>query len=162
MKCEAELNEREQAILHAMERMKKIQFNQLYPSLSSGEQRLIHTVAACENGIKVSALAEELGMPMPAVSRMMRGLEMQDLIARKIVPHDRRSIIVTLTPKGEEAAKEMLSQLHSFLSSIFEPLNPEDFDRFLENWEIIMDRIETVLQEQLAHAEAQDSEPKQT
>lgn len=133
-----------------MNRLRKIQIFQLYPELTQGEAQLLTVVACRQDGITVSALAKQLDMPAPAVSRMMRGMESKGLIQRDILPRDRRNIIVTATPKGKEACNELKERFHCFFSELLKTVPSEDFDKLIENWNKLMDRMEVLLQQQTA------------
>lgn len=51
-------------------------------------------------GVRASALAEELGRSPAAMSRLLSGLEAKKLIARTPHPTDRRALVLTLTKRG--------------------------------------------------------------
>lgn len=54
-------------------------------------------------GISVSDIQQNLHISKPAVSQTLNNLEKKRYIVRTIDPDDRRKIMVTLTPMGEEA-----------------------------------------------------------
>jgi DNA-binding MarR family transcriptional regulator len=58
----------------------------------------------------LSAVADNLGLGLPATSRLVTGLVGKGLVARKSRPGDRRQVSLVLTPKGR-AAMNMNRQL---------------------------------------------------
>ena len=143
-----EMTEQERAILQTMGRLKKIHLWQLYPALSPGEGQLLCELLT-NDGVTVSALAETLGVPMPAVSRMLRDLEADGLITRQILPQDRRSIIVTITPEGRAVCGEMQARFHLFFRELTAPVSPESFDQLISGMNNMLDRMEDLLQKQI-------------
>lgn len=137
-------------IMQAMDRMRKIQIGRLYPALTPAEIHLLSVVMDSSEGLTVSALSERMDVPMSAVSRMMRSMEERSLIERKIMPQDRRSILVTITPDGRKACDELYECLHGFFAELIEVFEPDEFDIIMEHWHILMDRMELVLNRQLA------------
>lgn len=144
------LTDQEYAIMQAMDRMKKIRIYELHPDIAPAEGQLLTIVALREEGISVSALARELDMPMPAVSRMMRHMEDRGLIERRILPQDRRSILVTVTQKGKEEADDFMERLHGFFQKLLQGMDPQEFDHLMATWNRMMDRMEAALRDQIA------------
>lgn len=136
--------------MQAMDRMKRIRIFDLHPGINPGEGQLLSIVASQEQGISVSALARQLEMPMPAVSRMMRHMEDRGLIDRRILPQDRRSILVTVTPEGKATAEDFLDRMHMFFQELLSGIEPEEFDIMMATWNRMMDRMENTLKNQLA------------
>ena len=136
-------------IMQAMDRMRKIQIGRLYPALSPSEIHLLSIVIDSTEGLTVSAISERMDAPMSAVSRMMRSMEERSLIERKIMPQDRRSILVTITPEGRKACDELYECLHGFFAELIEVFEPDEFDVIMEHLHILMDRMELVLNRRL-------------
>lgn len=141
-----------------MVRQKRIQVFRLYPDLSPGEAHLLSVAAEYPEGIKVSALAEKMELPMPAVSRLMRGMEEDDLIRRSILPRDRRNIIVTVTKKGLAVHEELMSRFHVFFQELLAAFSPEELERMLERWNGLMDRMELLVAQQAARPKIEPME----
>ena len=149
--------------MQAMDRMRRIQISQIYPQLSAGEEHLLSVVITRDEGITVSALAEEMHMPMSAVSRMMRSMEERNLIERRIQPQDRRSIIVTVTEEGRKSCEELHARLHRFFMEMLSSFDPDEFDAVLGTLNAIMNRMETVLEKQMTEIkEMKEKEEEQT
>ena len=141
--------ERERMLMQTMERMRKIHIYDLHPGINPADVRLMEIVDRHEGGVTVSALAQELDMPMPAVSRMMRSLEEHGLITRQTQPQDRRRVSVHITPDGRRVYIECLSRMDRFLDELMQTIDPIRFDDALGFCNEIMDNMELVLARQI-------------
>ena len=139
-----ELTEQERAMLRVMNRMKRVPFPRLYPNLSPAEADLLSIVRSRDEGARVSEIAQALELPMPAVSRLLKSLEERELIVRTVLPKDRRSIVVTLTPQGEQTLQEMKECMHAFLCESLEGVDPEEFDQMIREWDHLLDRMDAL------------------
>jgi len=79
---------------------------------------------------KVSYLATEFNMTKATISDTIKTLEQKDLITKTYEPHDTRSYVIHLTPKGEEIA----GKTSLFTREIRKPidhLHPDDKENLL-------------------------------
>ena len=88
---------------------------------------LVHTIdcRGQDGAICVSDLASELHQPLPAISRGLRQLEADGLIARETAPDDRRKTLVRVTPKGCEACRQCEDALSDYFACVMARLEPE-------------------------------------
>ena len=128
-----------------MERMKKMPILRLYPNLSPPEVHLMACVMQEPDGRTVSSLTKAMDMPMSAVSRLMRGMEERGLIARSILPQDRRSVLVRVTPEGERLLDEFQVNFHAFFEEMIHVEDPGRFDQTIQGWNQLLDRMEALL-----------------
>jgi DNA-binding MarR family transcriptional regulator len=59
----------------------------------------------------LSAVAEHLGLSLPAMSRLINGLVMSELVRRQSVVANRRQIALTLTEQGGATLEKVLSEI---------------------------------------------------
>jgi DNA-binding MarR family transcriptional regulator len=88
-------------------------------------QVLIFLLYHSDEKRKVSYLADEFNMTKATISDTVKTLEQKNLIVKHYEPHDTRSYIIHLTPKGEEIA----SKTSLFTQEICTPidkLHPND------------------------------------
>ena len=111
------------------------------------------------DGRTVSSLTKAMEMPMPAVSRLMRGMEERGLITRSILPQDRRSIVVRVTAEGERLLDEFQESFHGFFGEVVNGEDPGDFDRAITGWNRLLDRMEGLLMERPAPADGKEECP---
>ena len=59
------------------------------------------------SGLRLSAIAAQLGVSAPTASDSVSALETKDLVAKGPAADDRRALAVTLTDEGESVAREL-------------------------------------------------------
>lgn len=79
-----------------------------------------------EGRVRMSDLAEALGVTARNITTIVDGLEHEGLIARTPDPTDRRAILVELTPKGQECVAGVHVMQHAIAERFFAPLNIEE------------------------------------
>ncbi|MEJ3653409.1 MarR family transcriptional regulator [Actinomycetes bacterium KLBMP 9759] len=76
--------------------------------------------------VRLSALAEHLGIAPRSTTEVVDALEERGLVERQPDPHDRRATLVALTAGGAEAAQAMREARATESESFFDGLNDED------------------------------------
>lgn len=72
--------------------------------MTFGQRRLLRRLR--EGSCSAGALATELGVSAPSLTRQLQKLEDNGLIARTVDPDDRRRVVVTLTAAGSNALED--------------------------------------------------------
>jgi len=121
--------------------------------LSSARMRLLirllveHKLGRTE-GLLPSELSDFLGVSRNTVSALLNGLEEHGLIERHLHPTDRRQVLISITPAGEEIVCTRAPLFARYVSGLFEPLSPEErqtlaalLDKLFVG---LMDRIEAM------------------
>lgn len=85
-------------------------------------------------GMYVSELAELMQVTPPAVSRMLRGLELKDYVERIVDREDRRTTYIVLRPKGDEERKELERKALSIAGRVIDRLGREDTAELIRLW----------------------------
>ena len=75
-------------------------------------------------GLLPSALAERMRRDRARTSRALTALLGKGLIARVVLPHDRRSARVSLTPAGQALYDALMPQVQAINARILEVLDP--------------------------------------
>lgn len=73
-----------------------------------------------------SMLGDELGVTRANISGLLNGLEGLDLVCRDFDIQDRRNVLVSLTPKGEEVTDQAWPLLESVMTMELRLLTPEE------------------------------------
>ena len=89
----------------------------------------------------MSDLAREVHQPLPAISRGLRQLEADGLIARETAPDDRRKTLVRVTPKGCEACRQCEDALSDYFACVMARLEPEQVAQLNALRDALMDAI---------------------
>jgi DNA-binding MarR family transcriptional regulator len=63
------------------------------------------------NNSSLSAVAEHLGLSLPAMSRLINGLVDDRLVARQLVLTNRRQIALTLTARGQATLEKVRNEI---------------------------------------------------
>lgn len=86
-------------------------------------------------GVLPSVLAERMGRDRARTSRTLTALQGKGLVERVVLPHDRRSVRVSLTPAGQVLYDELMPQVQAINARILDALTPaqkQAFDAALE------------------------------
>ncbi|GLX67854.1 MarR family winged helix-turn-helix transcriptional regulator [Paenibacillus glycanilyticus] len=76
--------------------------------------------------LKVSELADVLGLTSGAITGIADKLLSEDLISRERASNDRRVVYIELTAKGKDMVDDILKSHHEAFSSFFNVLPEED------------------------------------
>ena len=108
-----------------------------------------HTVAGCKpseirvlfcakkgmkpgtSEIKVSEISKLLHVTSPTVTQLLKGLEANGLIERRVDLVDRRSVGVRLTEKGESVTQQAMDDLTFSLEGLIEYLGEEESNQLV-------------------------------
>jgi DNA-binding MarR family transcriptional regulator len=86
-------------------------------------------------GVLPSVLAEHMHRARARTSRTLTALLGKGLIQRMVLPHDRRSVRVSLTPAGQALYDELMPQVQAInarILAVLEPAQKQAFDLALE------------------------------
>ena len=106
-------------------------------------EALLHAIRSSgqEGAISVSDLAREVHQPLPAISRGLRQMEADGLIARETAPDDRRKTLVRITPKGYEACGQCEDALSDYFTCVMARLEPEQVAQLDALRDALMDAV---------------------
>lgn len=98
--------------------------------LSEGRFVLLFLLEAAGGPLAPHTLAEQAGITRASVTSLLDGLEREALIQRKADQHDRRALIIELTPTGRALAGTLVAQHSRWIASLFAPLSPNERKQF--------------------------------
>ncbi|MCD7829094.1 MAG: MarR family transcriptional regulator [Clostridiales bacterium] len=102
-------------------------------------------------GIYVSALADQLDLAVPAVSKQLRHMEQQGWLVRTVDQQNRRNTFVSLSAPGRKALTEEESFYLEMSSRVFQQMGEERCLSIIDGISEILDLLEeTALQQQEA------------
>src|SRR3712207_1484640 len=93
---------------------------------SLAEGRVLYEVAQ-RDGVTAAELGKDLGLDAGYLSRILRGFEDKELIARRQSRRDGRQSLLSLTPPGREAFAAIDARSREEVSGLIAPL--ADIDR---------------------------------
>lgn len=96
-----------------------------------------------EDGVSIRGLADHIQLAPTHVTTEVGRLIRKGLLAKTPNPRDRRGVLVTLTPKGEAAVREVAPFLRGINDLLFQDISRQDFDavsRFLSTFALNSER----------------------
>ena len=105
---------------------------------------LLHDVP---EGMLPSVLAERMLRDRARTSRAITALQRKGLIERVTLPHDRRSVRVSLTSAGQALYKELMPQIQAINARILQVLDPAQKQAFDEALERLRAQAQRLLDE---------------
>ena len=97
--------------------------------------------ASPDGSVRVTALAERLGVDTPTVTRKIQQLERLDLVARDADPDDRRAHRIRLTAAGQATLDRLTEAKRRWLSALLEGWSTEDRTSFAALLGALADRV---------------------
>lgn len=116
-------------------------------------------------GLPPSALAERMQRDRARTSRALSALQAKGLVQRVVLPHDRRSVRVSLTAAGQALYEELMPQVQSINARILEVLDPaqkEALDGILQQLRLQARRLLAEMDPQLPKADRRRGGRKDT
>ncbi len=93
---------------------------------------------------RVSDLANELNMPLFAVSRLLTAMSEKGLVAKAKDDIDKRNTHLSLTPEGAKIIKQVQAHHYHIFSSYFELMNENDASTMLSSMGNVGKLLETI------------------
>lgn len=90
------------------------------------EWGMLAQLHAHPDGLLPSELAERMHRDRARTSRAITALLGKQLIERTALPHDRRSVRVSLTPAGQALYAQLMPQIQAINSQILSVLSPDE------------------------------------
>ena len=87
---------------------------------------LLHKLDAEGDSLRITELADLLGVDAPTVTRKVQQLERQGLVVRQSDPDDGRAIRIRLTPVGRRTLARVMRARRAWLEKLLEDWDEED------------------------------------
>ena len=100
------------------------------------------------DGLTMGELSRWLMVTKGNITGIAERLSEDGFIKRQPTPTDRRSFVVTLTPRGRKLFKEMETEYERLLDEVFREISIEDFDSFTGVLAKVKEVIETLREQQ--------------
>lgn len=97
----------------------------LKTGISHSEFCLLNIITDSADGMTVSAIAAELDVTPPAVSRSLKSLESRGLVTRETNLINRRNTMVRLTDNGRELLVNSRKQIDAVMKRVHEKMGEE-------------------------------------
>ncbi|MDG0872438.1 MarR family transcriptional regulator [Paenibacillus thiaminolyticus] len=103
-----------------------IAYNRILDSDVSGAQIMMMEILRREGPKRSSELAEALQVTLPAITNLANKLVAKSCIERRIPEHDRRVILLELTPEGEELLEAVNAKYGRLTESLWKDFSEEE------------------------------------
>lgn len=87
---------------------------------------LLHKLAAGGDSLRITDLAEMLGVDAPTVTRKVQQLEREELVVRQSDPDDRRATRIRLTAAGRRTLQRVLKARRAWLDQLLASWDDDD------------------------------------
>jgi DNA-binding MarR family transcriptional regulator len=87
----------------------------------------------------VKDVAAGLGLALPTASEALDRLVEAGMVTREANPHDRRQVLVSLTPAAREVGARMMDLRRAQLGEVFARLEPAERPVFVRSLEVLAD-----------------------
>jgi len=109
---------------------------------------LLHKLSAGGDSLRVTDLAELLGVDTPTVTRKVQQLERDGMVVRQTDPDDRRASRIRLTPAGRRTLDRVRKARRAWLEHLLEGWNDDD----LSTLAVLLGRFADELEQDLEDA----------
>ncbi len=94
--------------------------------VTQGQMRVLRTLGHAENPLRISELANQLGIVPRSATSVVDDLEEAGLVARKPDPGDRRATLVDLTPAGGHVLARIRRSRRDAMVAMVERLDADE------------------------------------
>jgi len=93
---------------------------------------LLHKLAAGGDSLRITDLAEVLGVDSPSVTRKVQQLERAGLVVRQSDPSDRRATRIQLSPAGRQTLECVRRARRAWLDDLLKNWDNDDLSRLAD------------------------------
>ena len=146
-----ENKEIQEEMFRAMFRLKHLNMSGMLKDISIGEYKILEMCAGCpacndgEDGAYVSGMAAQMRVSAPAVSRLLKGMEGKDYIARQADAKDRRNTRVFITEVGRVKREECREILRNYTERVIDRMGKDNMLQLLSLFNQMLGVIEDEL-----------------
>ena len=99
------------------------------------------------NGIDMTSLSKKIGIDNSTLTRLIRILLKKGIVEKTANPKDKRSIIVSLSPKGESLQLNIEKEIDLFISALYKNIPMENREELKEclsgfHWAVTKHKLE--------------------
>jgi DNA-binding MarR family transcriptional regulator len=98
-------------------------------------------LAECEEPLSVKALSDLMGLSLPGISRAVDGLVQRGEIKRAEDPRDRRSKLLSITPRGRSTYERLLVTRMEGVRRFVDELDPKEQDALAQGLSAVAGRL---------------------
>jgi DNA-binding MarR family transcriptional regulator len=108
-------------------RLRRAQAQRLAPlGLTPAQERALRIITRSEEPLRMTELADHLGIVPRSVTTVIDALEEAGLVRREIDPRNRRAILLQLTERGAGVRDDLREARRRAAEDLFAPLSADD------------------------------------
>jgi DNA-binding MarR family transcriptional regulator len=108
-------------------RLRRAQAERLAPlGLTPAQERALRIMTRSEQPLRMTELADQLGIVPRSLTRVIDTLEEAGLVQREIDPRNRRATLLHLTERGQAVRDDMRQARRRAAEDLFAPLSEQD------------------------------------
>ena len=121
-------------LLHGLtRRLRRAQAEQLTPlGLTPAQERALRTIARADEPLRMTELADRLGIVPRSLTTVIDALEEAGLVRREVDPSNRRAILLHLTDRGAAVRDDLRQARRSAAEALFAPLSEDERETLAE------------------------------
>lgn len=116
------------------------------PQLQDPSHVGLMRVLAHKGICSMSDLADRWSVSLPTMSRSIRRLEERDWVHSARSEHDRRSVLVELTPRGKAVLEAAYGQSAQRIAGMIDALSPDDHRKLAEGLAVLRQMFEDAVE----------------
>lgn len=117
--------------LNTTQQLRQSQHQKMMDETMRGEAFLIMYISIRGGDVLPSEISNKMNITSARVAAALSSLESKGLVTRAMDPSDRRKVLVSLTPAGEEMAKSYEQKAFDHAKRMLEKLGEEDAVQFV-------------------------------
>jgi DNA-binding MarR family transcriptional regulator len=126
-----------QKLMRAFMQFHRLQAHQRnFAECTPGEIRMLfylrHAAKSGNPEMRVSEISKQLHVTSPTVTQLLKGLEANGLIERRIDPADRRAVGITMTKRGELVTVKATEVFEASFEGLIEYLGEEESNQLAD------------------------------
>ena len=102
---------------------------------------VLQTLATSGEGLRMSAIAEALGVTQSTATRLVEPLVREGRVERKPAPDDGRSVVIALTRKGRDSAEDLGRQSQRWSESVLQRIPTHQQEAVIAALETVVDAV---------------------
>jgi DNA-binding MarR family transcriptional regulator len=110
--------------------------------LSLSQAKSLMLLIESEDPMSVKAISDALGLSLPGISRAIDGMVQRGEVTREEDPRDRRSKLVTVTPRGRKLWERLLAVRMAGVRRFVEELTPQEQEALAQGVGAVAGRFE--------------------
>ena len=108
------------------------------PQMPKNQFKIVN-VLYHHDGLTATEIGKMLDIEKGSLTTLINQMEAMDLIIRRVDPHDRRKVLLSLSQTGLEQMGKNMNAYCEALTDLFAGVDPEEMDAFVSSLRYVVD-----------------------